>query len=162
MLKPLVRSAVIAVLLLTSSQASHASDASIAKTLTQLELEWSKATVEHTPAVVERILADDFVGTDGRGILSTKADEIAEATAPDPNKPPLTRVIEETITDMRVRVFGNFGIVNGRTIQTTGRAGTQSEVQFRRTTVWVKRGSRWLCVSFHGSRILNPPAPAAK
>ena len=126
--------------------------------LKQLERDWSAATVRKDPSVVERLLANDFVGTDGRGIMSTKADEIQEATAPDPAAPPpLQRVVAEEMTDFSVRIFDAVAVVNGRTIQQTERAGVKGEVQFRRTTVWIKRSGRWQCVSFHGSRIQNPP-----
>ena len=129
------------------------------ETLKQLERDWSAATVRKDPSVVERLLANDYVGTDGRGILSTKADEIQEATAPDPAAPPpLTRVVAEEMTDLSVRIYDKVAIINGRTVQQIERAGVKGEVQFRRTTVWVKRSGRWQCVSFHGSRIQTPPA----
>jgi ketosteroid isomerase-like protein len=136
-----------------------AAGASESEALKQLERDWSAATVRHDPSVVERLLADDYVGIDGRGIVSTKADEIQEATAPDPTAlaPPL-RVLAEEMTDLAVRIYGDVAIINGRTVQQTERAGVKGEVQFRRTTVWVKRGGRWQCVSFHGSRIQTPPA----
>ena len=63
----------------------------------------------------------------------------------------------EEIKDMTVRFYGDVGIVNGHTVQQTERAGAKGEVQFHRTTVWVKRRGAWQCVSFHGSRLVNPP-----
>jgi ketosteroid isomerase-like protein len=116
--------------------------------------------VVHDPSVVERLLADDYVGVDGRGIFSNKADEIKEASAPDASAPPpLFTVTNESVTDFRVRVYGDTAIVNARTVQQqVDKSGTQREVQFRHTNVWMKRHSRWQCVSFHGSRILVPVA----
>jgi len=149
----------IATLNLAFAAIAAAAPAKDIETLIQLERDWSAATVRKDPSVVERLLANDFVGTDGRGIMSTKADEIQEATAPDPAAPPpLQRVVAEEMTDFSVRIFDAVAVVNGRTIQQTERAGVKGEVQFRRTTVWIKRSGRWQCVSFHGSRIQNPPA----
>ena len=111
--------------------------------LKQSERDWSAATVQHDPSVVQRLLADDYVGTDGRGIMSTKADEIDEAREHPPEGPAPVRVVAEEITDMTVRFYGDVGIVNGRTVQQTERAGVKGEVQFRRTTVWEKRKGSW-------------------
>lgn len=137
---------------------AFAAGASESEVLQQLERDWSAATVRHDPSVVERLLADDYVGIDGRGIIETKADEIEAATAPDPSAPaPLSRVLAEEMTDFTVRIYGDMAIVNGRTVQQVERAGVKGEVQFRRTTAWIKRSGRWQCVSFHGSRIQQPP-----
>ena len=136
--------------------AAWSADKNDSEVLKQLERDWSAATVRHDPSVVQRLIAEDYVGTDGRGIMSTKADEIDEATE-HAGEPLATKVLSEEITDMTVRFFSDVGIVNGRTIQQTERAGVKGEVQFRRTTVWVKRNGGWQCVSFHGSRLLSPP-----
>jgi ketosteroid isomerase-like protein len=157
-------SAVTMLALLVGPCALWASDAKTAKQLIQFEQDWSAATVVHDPAVVERLLADDYVGVDGRGIFSNKADEIKEASAPDANAPPQQfTVTTEALTDFRVRVYGDTAIVNARTVQQQiDKSGTEREVQFRRTTVWLKRQSRWQCVSFHGSRILLPVSTAVQ
>jgi len=143
------------------SSISWASDATIANHLMQLERDWS-ATVVHDPSVVERLLADDYVGIDGRGVLSNKADEVKEASLPDANAPlPLFSVTDEVVTDLSVRVYEDTAIVNARIVQQQAdKSGTRREVQFGRTTVWLKRHSRWQCVSFHGSRILVPLSSA--
>ncbi len=39
--------------------------------LAGLERQWSSAYLRHDTATIAKLLADDFVGTDGRGILST-------------------------------------------------------------------------------------------
>ncbi|MFN2516773.1 MAG: DUF4440 domain-containing protein [Pyrinomonadaceae bacterium] len=58
---------------------------------------------------------------------------------------------------MKVRIYGNVAVVNGRVIEKIKTKEKEAEIQYRRTTVWVKRHGRWQCVSFHGSRILEPP-----
>ncbi len=126
--------------------------------LVQLERDWSAAFLRHDTATIDRILADDYVGTDGRGIITNKAQEIEEAKAPRPADPsPPFVILDETVTDLKVRIYGDVGVVNGRVIEKIKSRGKESEIQYRRTTVWVKRQGRWQCVSFHGSRILEPP-----
>lgn len=126
--------------------------------LMQMERDWSVAYLKHETAVINRILADDYIGIDGRGIITNKAQEIEEAAAPAPGTPaPARQVIADTVTDMKVRVYGDAAIVTGRTIEKVQSNGRELEVQYRRTTVYVKRQGRWQCVSFHGSRIIEPP-----
>ena len=71
--------------------------------------------------------------------------------------PPPVLTVAESVVDMTVRFYGDVAIVNGRVIEKVRTKTKDAEVQYRRTTVWVKRQGRWQCVSFHGSRILEPP-----
>ena len=126
--------------------------------LIQMERDWAAAYLKHETAVINRILAADYVGIDGRGIITSKAQEIEEAASPAPGTPPPARqVLSDTVTDMKARVYGDAAVVTGRTIEKVLSNGKEIEVQYRRTTVYVKRQGRWQCVSFHGSRIIEPP-----
>ena len=134
-----------------------ATSVKVEQELIQLEKDWSAAVLKHDTATIDRILADDYIGIDGRGIITTKAQEIEEAKplkAGDPGPPFI--ILSETVTDMKVRSYGDFAIVNGRVIEKIDRNGQEAEIQYRRTTVWTKRDGRWQCVSFHGSRIREP------
>jgi ketosteroid isomerase-like protein len=133
------------------------SDAQIEQELMQLEHDWSAAYLKHDIATIDRMLADDFVGIDGRGIMTNKAAEIEDAKGPKPGDPqPSFLVLDDSITDMKVRLYGNTAVVNGRSIEKVKVKEKELEIQYRRTTVWVKRQGRWQCVSFHGSRIIEP------
>jgi ketosteroid isomerase-like protein len=124
--------------------------------LMQMERDWSAAFLRHDTATIDRILADDYVGTDGRGIMTSKAEEIDEAKPPKPGDSPPFIILDESVTDMKVRIYGDVAVVNGRVIEKIRAKDKEGEIQYRRTTVWVKRQGRWQCVSFHGSRILQP------
>jgi len=133
-------------------------DNTIEQELMQKEHYWSEAYLKHYPAIINRILADDYVGIDGRGIVSNKSEEIEEAKAPPPGAPAPDRIVaEETISDMTVRVYGNTAVVNGISTEKVLNKGKELIVKYRRTTVYVKRDKGWQCVSFHASRILEPP-----
>lgn len=123
--------------------------------LMKLEREWSDAFLKHDTATIDRILADDYVGTDGRGVITYKDDEIEEAKTPRPGESALFTILDESVIDMKVRIYGNVGIVNGRVIEQIRSGTEEGEIQYRRTTVWVKRQGGWQCVSFHGSRVLE-------
>jgi hypothetical protein len=57
-----------------------------------------------------------------------------------------------SVTDMKVRFYGTSAVVNGRVHETFDPATAGSRLEYRRTTVWVRRERGWKCVSFHGSR----------
>lgn len=136
-----------------SSGQTNGKRAKLEQELMQMERDWSAAFLSHDVSVVDRILADDFIGTDGRGIMTNKAQELEDARAETPNR----KVLSEAIDDMKVRVYGDTAIVNGRTTEKVQAGGKEFVVQYRRTDVFVKRSGRWQCVSFHGSRIIEPP-----
>jgi len=121
--------------------------------LMQMERDWSAAYLSHDVSVVDRILADDYIGTDGRGVMTSKAQEMEDARSVDTNR----KVLSENIDDMKVRIYGDTAIVNGRTTEKFQANGREITVQYRRTDVFVKRNGQWQCVSFHGSRIIAPP-----
>lgn len=113
------------------------------------ERAWSDAFLRHDVPAISRLLADDFVGIDGRGVVSDKAAELEEARpASAASTAPV--LVSEQLSDVRVRMYGEVAIL---TAINTARF-TDSTIRYRRTTVWVRRGDRWECVSFHGSRIL--------
>ena len=124
-------------------------------TLIGLEKEWSDAFLAGDRDRVAALLADDFVGIDGRGFVSNKANELAEVGAKSPN----WQVLSETLDDFKVRVFGGVGVVNSRNTERVRIQGQEETVRYRRTTVWVERAGRWQCVAFHASRILESPPP---
>ena len=143
-----------------SAQAGGETAASrkVEQELTQLERDWSAAYLRHDTAAIERIIADDFVGFDGRGVMTDKAQEIEDAKGAKPGDPPPSfLILEDTVTDMKVRQYGDTAVVTGRSIEKVRLRDREAVIQYRRTTVWVRRRGRWQCVSFHGSRIMEPP-----
>jgi len=136
----------------TGNQKASAS-ARLEQELMQMERDWSAAYLSHDVAVVDRILADDYIGTDGRGVMTNKAQEIEDARSTDANR----KVLSELIDDLKVRLYGDTAVVNGRSTEKIGVNGKELTIQYRRTDVFVRRSGRWQCVSFHGSRIIAPP-----
>ena len=114
------------------------------------ERAWSDAFLRHDLEAISGLLADDFVGIDGRGVVSDKAAELEEARPPKPGAQGSV-LVSEALSDIRVRMYGDTAILTA--INTAH--FSDSTIRYRRTTVWVRRGSGWQCVSFHGSRILE-------
>lgn len=102
------------------------------------------------------MLADDYVGIDGRGVVSDKAAELEEAKPPSPGTAAPV-LVSEQLSDVRVRIYGDTAVLTAINTARFSSRQSESTVRYRRTTVWVRRGGRWQCVSFHGSRILESP-----
>src|SRR5712675_2370854 len=98
--------------------------------LMQLERDWSAAYLRHDTVTISRILADDYVGTDGRAFMTNKAQEIEDAQAPKADDPaPDFVVLNENVTDMKVRMYGDMGIVNARSMEKARFKGKDIDIQ---------------------------------
>jgi ketosteroid isomerase-like protein len=117
------------------------------------ERAWSDAFLRHDVDAIAKLLADDFVGIDGRGVVSDKAAELDEARPG--NAPGQPVLVGEQLSDVRVRLYGDAAVLTAINTARFSSGAAESTVRYRRTTVWVRRGDRWECVSFHGSRILE-------
>ena len=121
--------------------------------LIQMERDYSAAYLQHDIATIERILSDDYVGIDGRAVVSNKAEEIEEAKAPPSGSPtPDYLVTDETLSDLRVRSYGNAAVVTSLSTEKVLIKGNATTVRYRRTTVYINQRGRWRCVSFHATR----------
>lgn len=117
------------------------------------ERAWSEAFLRHDVETLSSLLADDFVGIDGRGVVSDRAAELDEARPRSPSDDPV--LVGEQLSDIRVRLYGDTAVLTAINTARFSSRGGPSTVRYRRTTVWVRRDDRWVCVSFHGSRILE-------
>jgi ketosteroid isomerase-like protein len=125
--------------LLSSAQAPAKSAQSDSEQILQLERDWVQSFVTMDVAANQRIMADDFVGTEPDGTRSKKADTIAflktgEAFASN-------HLNEDDVT---IRFYGEVAVVNGSESwkQKNGKAG-----RYIWTDVFVKRSGQWQVVS---------------
>ena len=142
--------AALAVVTLLSVSPTPGRPARSSAAVVDSERAWSEAFLRHDLPAISQLLADDFVGIDGRGVVSDKSAELEEAK---PQSPGTTdpSLVGEQLSDIRVRMYGDVAVL---TAINTARF-SDSTIRYRRTTVWVWRAGRWQCVSFHGSRILE-------
>lgn len=108
-------------------------------TLTQ---EWLDAETKVDRAALNRIIADDFVGTGPRGTTVSKTDVI-------PREGSEAHGLAISGQDIKVRVFGDTAIVTGR-----GVPKVRDRPELRITVVFVKRADRWQMVAGHLSPVL--------
>jgi hypothetical protein len=97
---------------------------------------------EHNASVLERILASDFVHPFPTGDFVTKAQHIAFSSA---HPPPANR--KQHFDQMRVRVYGDVGIVNGVVVTTDENGGDEEVDRTVFTDVFVWRDGRWQAVN---------------
>ena len=114
--------------------------------LIKLEHEWNEAYKNGTKEVLERVMADDFVFIDEGSNVNPKAPYIASTLKN-------VKVESYTLEEMKVRIYGDTGIV---TAVWTGKLtinGKDVSGSFRYTDVFVKRRGRWVCITSQETRV---------
>jgi ketosteroid isomerase-like protein len=112
------------------------------QTVLKLTQEWLAA--ENAPvdrAALNRIIADDFLGTGPMGTTVSKKDVI-------PQEGSEGHGLAISGQDIKVRVFGDTAIVTGR-----GVPKTEERPELRMTVVFLKRADRWQMVAGHLSAV---------
>lgn len=115
----------------TPGQSSEALSAAL---LSQ-ERAWTEAFKNRDRNVLNEVLADDFVFTDGEGNLYDKAKYIAAVMD-------VIQVTSYTADDMTVRVYGDSAVVVGRWTGTMSIDGKDASGAFRFTDTLVRRDGR--------------------
>jgi hypothetical protein len=94
----------------------------------------------HNPAVLEKILAPDFVHPLPTGDFVTKEQHIQFVSThlPPPNR-------KQQFDQMQVRVYGDVGIANGIVLTTDEQGRELERIIF--TDVFVRRNGRWEAVN---------------
>lgn len=116
---------------------------SVEQAVLKLTREWLEAEDRADRAALDRIIADDFLGTGPRGTTVSKTDVI-------PREGSEGHGLAISGQDIKVRVFGDTAIVTGR-----GVPKVQDRPELRITVVFVKRADRWQMVAGHLSAV--PP-----
>ena len=118
--------------------------------LIELENTWLKG--EHDAAVLQRVLAPDFVHPVVTGDFLTKSQHIYYSTRrlPPPN-------LKQRFDQMNVRVYGDVGIVNGIVV-TSDENGKQLDRTIF-TDVFAWREGRWQALNAQENKVeqLKPP-----
>ncbi|GEM_PF-320801 len=123
---------------------------SVQQELIKLENELNDAWVNRDIVPFDRILADDYVGTDEEGNVMTKAQELANIKS---GAYLSTSAVKD---DIKVRVYGDAAVVTGRGTYKGRYKGKEYTNRYRWTDTWVKDNlGRWRCVAFHDSKIVR-------
>lgn len=108
-----------------------------------LEQSWESSYLTHDITVIEKLVADDFVGTSSSGKTGTKSTLLAEAKRD-------TNLYKTAVSsDMMVHSFApNVVVVTGIARETgKSKAGKEFSHAYRFTDTWVERNGEWQCVA---------------
>ena len=126
---------------------THRDNASQHKQIETLEQDWRKALLASNIPAMDRLLADDYLGVTANGTLETKADLLAMRRAGT------VHISEMTLSDLKVRVYGDTAVVTSRAELAGSNGGTDIGGYYRYTRVYNRRKGEWRIVSFEASRI---------
>jgi len=132
---------ILAFLLLVTSLAhvqtsgDYASDRAYIR---QAESDWAESVVTNDVSVLERILADDFVGVDIDGSHYSKADAIKDFRT----KP--SGFISNHLNEVETRFYGDAAVAQGNE-SWKKKDGTLGK--FVWTDTWIKRNGKWQIVA---------------
>ena len=117
------------------------------KEIEALEMQWREAQLSNDVAVMDRLLADDYIGISANGIIETKNEALALRRAGT------LHITVLDLNDLKVRIFGDTAVVTSRAdLQGTNGASDISG-KYRYTRVYNRRFGQWKIVSFEASRI---------
>jgi ketosteroid isomerase-like protein len=111
--------------------------------LKELNELWGKAMMQKDPTVLDPIIADDFVGTNSKGKVSTKKEMYAAMKADTDT------YTSATDDNLKVHMFGDdVAIVTG---SSTEKGKTKDGKEFTRTyqwtDTWLQRGGKWQTIA---------------
>jgi ketosteroid isomerase-like protein len=119
---------------------------SVEQALMQMERDWTEAGLKKDAATLDKILADDWVGQGPTG-TATKAQALAELKSGD------NKLDSQTLSDIKVRVFGDTAVVTGSDDEKSSYKGKDTSGHYVWTDVFVKRNGRWQAVASQGTLI---------
>ncbi|MBZ5546670.1 MAG: nuclear transport factor 2 family protein [Acidobacteriia bacterium] len=114
----------------------------------QAESDWAESSVKRDVALLERILADDFVGVSHDGKRYSKADEINET----PTQP--SQYLSNHLIEVEIRFFGDAAVAQGSE-EWKKKDGTTGRYVW--TDTWIRRGGKWQIVA--AEDLVPPTAP---
>jgi ketosteroid isomerase-like protein len=106
---------------------------------------WLNCEKSHDTAAFEKVVADDWIAITPDGKSQTKAERTAEIKAAHTNS--------ATMSDMKVRVFGDTAVVTGTDDEITRENGKKTSNHCVWTDVFVKRNGKWLAVASQTAQI---------
>ncbi|MGE0023090.1 MAG: nuclear transport factor 2 family protein [Hyphomicrobium sp.] len=133
------------------ASAQQSGTAEVERYIRDSERQWAETVFTGDVSVIERILADDFLGIDPDGNFFDKAKMVAD-TREAPKE-----FISNRITEMKVRFFGDDTAVAQGDETWERRTGIPRRARFVWTDTWILRNGKWQIVA---SEDLIAPEPA--
>jgi ketosteroid isomerase-like protein len=104
------------------------------------ERQWAESVASGDSSLVERILADDFLGVDTDGSLYDKKKAVADT--PSSAK----EFVSNHLNDVKVRFYGDTAVAQGSE-SWVRRTGKPLKGRFVWTDTWIRRNGKWQIVA---------------
>ena len=127
-----------------AAAAQRPSDAQSEAYMRQAEADWADLAVHSKPGVIERILADDYVGVNSDTVVRDKAKMIALA-----NEKPSGTYVSSKLDYVDYRHFGDTVIAQGG--ESLQRKDGGPDYRLIWTDVWLWRRGKWQVVASQDS-----------
>ncbi|HUY81629.1 MAG TPA: nuclear transport factor 2 family protein [Acidobacteriaceae bacterium] len=131
-------------------------DHAIRKHIEALEMRWREAELTNNVSVMEKLLADDYIGISANGTVETRQETL------DAHRAGTMKIQSLNITDLKVRVYGNTAVVTSKAALLGENGQSDISGNYRYTRVYNKRLGRWKIVSFEASRMHDVDARRKK
>ncbi len=125
----------------SSPVAKPAATADVKQTLKDRFREYTEALTKRDLAALDKIWAEGYTFTNGRGEFLTKKDRMENIKSGATQFDSISREDEE------IQVFGDTAVVTGRVVLKVIYSGKESSGPYRFTNVWVKMHGRWQMVA---------------
>jgi ketosteroid isomerase-like protein len=132
---------------------SSASTEAAVKTILAIEEQRNQAILHGDVAALDRMTSDDYTFITLRGELRSKAEILRDFKAG------LIKYDSRTISDLKVRVYGNAAVVTGRAIQKGMENGKDYSGDYWFTRVYVNKDGSWKTVALQ-TTLIQPQMPA--
>ena len=115
--------------------------------LRAIEEKWDAASLKGDTATLGAIYADTFITTDTDGKVRTKAETLARV------KSGAVKYQNAKADDLKISVYGNAAVVNGRWKGKFVENGKTQESTERFTDFFIRQNGQWRCVASQSSVI---------
>jgi len=122
------------------SRAQESSNAEAERYIKESERQWAESVANGDASVVERILAEDYVGVDPDGGFYAKA-KMVSGTREAPKE-----FISNHLKEVNVRFYGDTAVAQGSE-SWVRRTGSPLRGRFVWTDTWIRRNSKWQIVA---------------
>jgi ketosteroid isomerase-like protein len=132
-----------------ASRAQESGTAEAEQFIKESERLWAESSANGDTSLIERIVADDFVGVDPDGGFYDKAKEIAD-TRESPKE-----FISNHVNEVKVRFYGETAVAQG-TESWVRRTEKPLRGRYVWTDTWVRRNRKWQIVAAEDLLVPEP------
>ncbi len=116
--------------------------------LEKVERDWNENLKDHKSAEISALCSEDFLFTDDEGKVQDKKRYLHDIET--------LKVISYTMSDLKIKVYGDTAIVNGKWKGKITDNGDEVEVSTRFTDTFVRREGEWRAIASQNAQITAP------